>query len=119
MAKTTITQITDDLDGTKNAETVSFSLGNDQYTIDLGSRNRAKLQSALKPYIDAATKVSKRSARGSASSSGRRSRSSGRSGGNEGPDLSAVRQWASENGYEISSRGRISKTVMDAYLAAV
>jgi hypothetical protein len=119
MAKTTITQVTDDIDGTKNAEPVTFSLGNDEYTIDLGSRNRAKLQAALKPYISAATKVSKRSGRNGTSPRGRGPRSSNRSSSSNGTDLGAVRSWASENGYEVSTRGRISKAVMDAYLAAL
>jgi hypothetical protein len=111
MAKTIITQVTDDIDGTKNAETVAFSLGRDEYTIDLSSRNRAKLQAALKPYIEAGTKVSKRSgANGAPLRSGRSKASS--------PDSTAVRAWASESGMDVSSRGRISKAVMDAYLAA-
>jgi hypothetical protein len=46
-----IIQVTDDIDGSKNAEAVLFSLGGAQYTIDLSSKNRAKLEAALKPYI--------------------------------------------------------------------
>src|SRR4051794_2545896 len=117
MTKTTITQVTDDIDGTKNAEAVSFSLGKDQYTIDLSSRNHAKLETALKPYISAATRVSKRSRRNGTSASGKPSGSS--NGKSRGSDLSAIRSWASENGLQVSSRGRISKAVMDAYLEAV
>jgi hypothetical protein len=111
MAKTIITQITDDIDGTKNAETVAFSLGGDQYTIDLSSKNRAKLQAALKPYIEAGTKVSKRTNRNGASVRAVRTRSSS-------PDQAAVRAWAVDHGMEVSARGRLSKAVMDAYHAA-
>jgi hypothetical protein len=110
MAKTIITQVTDDIDGTKNAETVSFSVGNDQYTIDLSRKNRSKFEAALKPYIQAGTKLSKRSGREGASTGRGRSKSSG-------PDLAAVRAWAAKEGMEVATRGRISQTVMDAYHA--
>jgi hypothetical protein len=33
-------------------------------------------------------------------------------------DTKAVRQWASENGYNVSSRGRIPAEVVQAYEAA-
>ncbi|GMA89422.1 hypothetical protein GCM10025868_46720 [Angustibacter aerolatus] len=35
-----------------------------------------------------------------------------------GTDTAAIRQWAKENGHEVSERGRISAAVMDAYAAA-
>jgi hypothetical protein len=111
MATTIITQVTDDIDGTKNAETVAFSVGADEYTIDLSSRNQAKLQAALKPYIDAGTKVSKRSGRNGAPVRGVRARSSK-------PDHAAARAWAVEQGMEVSPRGRLPRAIMDAYHAA-
>ena len=112
MAKTIITQVTDDIDGSKNAETVSFSLGTDQYTIDLSGKNRAKLEAVLKPYIQAATKVPARSRRRGTSAS--RTRTSVSS---DGLDLVAVRAWAADNGFEISNRGRVPKAVLEAYAA--
>jgi hypothetical protein len=33
-------------------------------------------------------------------------------------DTAAVREWARENGHEVSERGRVSKKIIDAYLAA-
>ena len=39
MAKTVITQITDDLDGSTGAETISFAYRGTTYEIDLGRRN--------------------------------------------------------------------------------
>jgi hypothetical protein len=109
VAKTIITQVTDDIDGSKNAETVSFSLGGAQYTIDLSSKNRAKLEAALKPYIEAATKVPRRSRRGASTPRSRRSVAD--------LDVVAVRAWAVENGYQISNRGRVPKAVLEAYAA--
>ena len=65
MAKTTIIQITDDLDGSTDAQEVSFSFQGSDYTIDLAKKNLAAFEKALKPYIDRATRVSKGSSRAS------------------------------------------------------
>lgn len=107
MAKTTVTQITDDVDGSTDAEEVSFAYEGVQYSIDLSKKNKAALEKALTPYLAAATKVSRRS-------SGRRSTSNTASRG----DLSAVRAWASKQGIEVSARGRIAKSVIDQYDAS-
>lgn len=42
------------------------------------------------------------------------------SGGSTRPDrdLAAIREWAPQNGYKVSSRGRIPNDVMAAYEAA-
>lgn len=74
MAKTTITQITDDIDGSKEATEVAFSFNGVDYVIDLGKKNAVSMEKALRPYIDAATKVSGRT---SASSRRKSSRSDG------------------------------------------
>lgn len=47
----------------------------------------------------------------------RTSRSSGSS-GSDGPDPIAVREWATSQGIEVSSRGRISQKVLEQYAAA-
>jgi hypothetical protein len=48
MAKTTITRITDDIDGSGEAQTVTFGIEGRQHEIDLSSKNR-KVDKALKP----------------------------------------------------------------------
>ena len=113
MARQIIENITDDIDGSADAQAVEFSYGGTDYTLDLGKKNRAALEKALKPYIQASTKVSKRVSRGTARGKTRRRRS-----GSSGPDLAAVRAWAAENGYQVSSRGRISGAVLEAYQTA-
>jgi hypothetical protein len=102
--------VIDDIDGSKDAEEVRFAYDGTEYTIDLGKKNRAAFERALKPYVEAGTKVSKRAQR----PAGRR-RSTAAS---TGLDLSAVRSWAVENGYTISSRGRVPRTVIEAYQGA-
>ena len=111
MAQTIIT--TDDLDGSPDAETISFSYAGTDYTIDLAKKNRTAFEKALKPYLDAATGVSSRRSSRS-SSSGSRSSARRRS----SVDTAAVRAWAQENGMEVSERGRISRGVLEAYHAA-
>jgi len=108
MAKTTIIEITDDLDGSKNAEEVSFSFRGTDYTVDLGKKNLAALEKALKPYIEAASKVSRGPARK------RRSTITADSGRN----LTSIREWAKDSGIAVSERGRIPKAVREQYDAA-
>jgi hypothetical protein len=108
MAKTVV--MTDDVDGSANASTVSFAFDGATYEIDLSKKNRTVLEKALKPWIAAARKTSGRGRRGSAT----RVRRSGA----KSSDLGAVRAWAASNGYQVADRGRISQEVMDAYSAA-
>lgn len=110
MAKQTTVTITDDLDGSTNAKEVSFSLNGRSWVIDLSAKNRAALERALKPYIAKATEQGRRSSRGKAVRSSSRAKSH--------PNLAAVREWAKNNGHQVSDRGRISAVVLKAYDAA-
>ena len=113
MAKTVITQITDDLDGSNGAETISFGYRGTTYEIDLGRKNANAFDKMMKPYLDAARKVA-------AERSGRRASSNGRRGSRSRPanELASIREWARTQGYSVSDRGRISANIMDAYNAA-
>jgi hypothetical protein len=105
MAKTTITHITDDLDGSKGAETYSFAWQGTEYTIDLSTKNFKALDKLLGPYIEAGQRVPRRS------SSNHRPTSSQR-------NISAIREWARVQGLEVSERGRIPKAIVEQYEAA-
>jgi len=63
MAERTIVTVTDDLDGSDGAESVTFSFKETVWSIDLGSRNQQRLLKALEPYITAGTLVSRPPAR--------------------------------------------------------
>lgn len=110
MAKQTTVTITDDLDGSANAKEVSFSLDGRTWVIDLSAKNRAALEKALKPYIAKATEQGRRSRTAKATRSSSRSKSR--------TDLAAVREWAKNNGHQVSDRGRISANVLRAYDAS-
>jgi hypothetical protein len=106
MAKNVSVVITDDIDGSGGAKTVSFGFEGVTYEIDLADANREKLESALAPFVAA----------------GRRIRNGGRRGAGRpaspSVDRAAVRAWAREAGLNVSERGRISAEVMSQYEAS-
>lgn len=107
MARKTVVTHIDDLDGTSADQTVTFTLDQVEYEIDLSSANATALREALSVYIGAARRVggaSRPRTRGSAQT--------------DKEQLSAMRRWARENGFEVSDRGRIGKAVREAYDAA-
>ena len=95
--------MTDDLDGSDDAETISFGFGGVVYEIDLGQKNRAKLEKALAPFIEA----------GRVPRGGRR-RAADRSSG-ASVDRGAIRAWAKSVGIKVPERGRISADIMRQY----
>ena len=52
MAQTVIVQLTDDFDGGKADETVSFALNGNTYEIDLSAENAERLRDAFAPFIE-------------------------------------------------------------------
>ena len=70
MAKTTVVTITDDIDGSEGAETVSFSFDGQNYEIDLGRKNHDKFRKGLQPFIDSGRRVGRQGS----TRSGRRGR---------------------------------------------
>ena len=55
MAKQTITQLIDDIDGSEAEETITFAIDGANYEIDLNAKNAAKLRDALATFIGHAT----------------------------------------------------------------
>jgi hypothetical protein len=100
--------LTDDLDGGDADESVQFALDGVSYEIDLSEANADALREALAPYLEAGRRVGGRASRRSAAA-----RPAG-----ERTDLSDLRAWARENGYQVSDRGRVSGEVRAAYEAA-
>ena len=113
MGKKEVVTITDDIDGRAGAENVTFAYAGRSYEIDLGEKNKAKLEKALEPFIGAARKAggNRVAARKASGRSASRPTSSGL-------DLNAVRRWATEQGIEVAKRGRLAKNVVDAFLKA-
>jgi hypothetical protein len=75
------------------------------YEIDLTAANAKKLRDELASWVGHARR-----------SGGRKSSRRGTTpGGVRRGDLSAVREWARNNGHKVSDRGRISAGVLAAY----
>ena len=118
MARKVQVILSDDLDEDVPAdETVSFSLDGTNYEIDLSEKNAEELRNAFSRYVQAARKVGRGSGR---ASGGGRSRATGGGGGGrmDREQAGAIRDWARKNGHNVSDRGRIPASVVDAYEAA-
>lgn len=103
MAQRTLTILSDDLDGKegKDIATLTFAFDGSTYEIDLSKKNRAALEKALSPYIDAARKVSSAPRRSTRKSSPRVS--------------SEDREWLRSNGFpDVKDRGRLPREATEA-----
>jgi hypothetical protein len=112
MVQKTLVQFVDDLDGSAitdgEGRTVQFALDGVSYEIDLSRKHADELSAVLDPYVTAGRKTG-----------GRKNSGRGRSATKTDPaELQAIRDWANKNGHTVSSRGRISAAVRDAYSAA-
>jgi Lsr2 len=105
MASKTVLIMTDDTDGSQADQTVRFSIDGTQYEIDLSGANAGKLRDALQPYVDAGRKTGGRRA-------GRR-----RTATTDKDETKAIRDWARQQGMEVSDRGRVPAQILDAYRA--
>lgn len=111
MARKVITLLTDDLDGSEADRTIEFGIDGVTYTIDLSEKNVGKLRNALDVYIAAGSRV------GRGSVEGRRPvrRGGGSPTRTDRDQNKAIREWAVKNGYDVSERGRIPASVVEAY----
>ncbi len=102
MARRLVKTITDDIDGSDQAETIEFSFKHLEYSIDLGQKNQAKLLKALQPFMEAGRKTSK--GRGGATTTEAKR-----------TDLDEARVWLGAQGHTVSDRGRISKALLEQF----
>jgi Lsr2 len=111
MAKSVVTQYSDDLDGSKAQGTVQFSYAGAAYEIDLSAKNAKAFEKALTPYLTAARKVRTPATR-TTRRTGRTSTAPSKN------NLAEVRAWAQSNGYTVANRGRIPAAVLEAFNSA-
>ena len=81
------------------------------YEIDLNDENATKLRETLAPWIA-------ESRRSGGRRQTRRRASGGGSSSPKSDDLAQMREWGRDNGFKVSSRGRVSQELQDAYAAA-
>lgn len=140
MATRTIEMLIDDLDGETATQTVPFALDGVSYEIDLTDEHAEELRAALAKFVDAARRVGGRRKYGqartdaaalngstrktvTATADGKAERKAGKAKGKASAKRvrmdaergRAIRAWAEENGYDVSSRGRIPASVQEAY----
>ena len=115
MAQQATVRFVDDIDGSEAVGTVSFSLNNRSYEIDLSDENTDKLHDALAPFVEHARQIA---GRGSGRGHGQRQLATEKPARSSREDTQAIRVWAREHGHEVSDRGRIPKAVIEAYQTA-
>ncbi|BAH56049.1 histone-like nucleoid-structuring protein Lsr2 [Rhodococcus opacus] len=107
MARKVVVELVDDIDGTvfgEDGESITFSVNGVDYEIDLKDKHASKFHKQIGFFIEHATRVgdrTRRSDRPVAPDAPVRRRGNGKE----------IRAWATEQGYEISSRGRIPAEV--------
>ena len=110
MARKVVVELVDDIDGTvfgEDGESITFSVNGVDYEIDLKGKHASKFHKQIGFFIEHATRV------------GGRKRRSDRPVAPDAPPRRGngkeIRAWAAEQGYEISSRGRIPAEIEQAY----
>ena len=111
MATITRTYQVDDLDGSEDdVSTVQLALDGTSYEIDLSAVNADRLREKLERFIA----VGKQAAPQKSRPAKRRAKPAVAS----RDQTQAIRDWAQQNGYAVSGRGRISRAVQEAFDAA-
>ena len=111
VARKVVVELVDDIDGTvfgEDGESITFSVNGVDYEIDLKDKHASKFHKQIGFFIEHATRVGgrkRRSDRPVVADAPVRRRGNGKE----------IRAWAAEQGYEISSRGRIPAEVEQAF----
>src|SRR3954449_5185703 len=120
MAQRTVVQLVDDIDGTQimdnQGETVTFGLDGATYEIDLTDQNAKQLREAVQIYIANARRIG--GGRGRPVTASGRTNGSSASGKRDPEQTRAIKEWARTNGHKVAARGRIPRSVLEAYEAA-
>ena len=110
--------LVDDLDGSQASGTVTFGLDGRTYEIDLSEANAAKLRDTFATYSAAARHIGGRARRPAAQGTALTGTA------NDGKvtiaaadraRTAAIREWARQAGLDVSTRGRIPNSIIEAY----
>ncbi len=110
MAQKVTVQLLDDVDGSEAESTVEFSLDGVNYAIDLSHENAAELRESLATYTANARRTGGRKRRGGKARTGKAAPNTADRERNQ-----AIREWAREQGMQVSDRGRIPAEIVEAY----
>jgi hypothetical protein len=113
--------LVDDIDGSviddDSGETIEFAVNGVEYVIDLKAKNATEFHRKLDYYIEHATRVGGRRRKPSPAGATTTAKT-GTPATRDPAQTRAIRQWAADEGYEISDRGRIPADIEAAYNAA-
>ena len=112
MAQQVVVEMVDDIDGGIAAQTVPFSLDGVSYEIDLSDDNAAALRDELARYVAVARRTGGRRIRLAVGQSTTDTTSTART---DRERSQRIRAWATDHGYAVSDRGRISADVIAAF----
>jgi len=108
-----IVQLVDDIDArSEAAETVTFGLDGVVYEIDLTEAHAADLRDELDAYVAAARRISGPARRRHVPAAVQAAAPT------VDYEPAVVRQWAQEQGIEVSPRGRVSNDLIEQYREA-
>ena len=113
MATVTRTYLVDDIDNsTDDVETVRFNAEGTNYEIDLSAANAERLRAKLARFVDAAHPV-----KSTAAVASKRRGAAKASVASTKQQTQDIREWATQAGLAVSSRGRISAAIVEQYNA--
>ncbi|MEU4672694.1 Lsr2 family protein [Amycolatopsis sp. NPDC023774] len=117
MAKKITIEISDDTDGSPADQTIPFGLDGVSYEVDLSHANAGVLRATVQPYVTVARRTGGRRVKLAVGQSTDDT--------SKAPQPVAdhstthdIRSWAQNNGHEVADRGRIARSVVDAYHAS-
>jgi hypothetical protein len=112
MAQKVVVELVDDLDGTVSdgIGTVTFGLDGAEYEIDLTEDNAERLRDTLADFVAAGRRTGGRVKRSAAPVKSAAARPTV-----DREQTRAIRDWARQNGFDLSDRGRIAANVIEAF----
>lgn len=112
----------DDLDGTSEAaETVLYLCDGQYLEVDLSEQNAAKFRAVLAPFVKVSRRVPAKEAARKVQAYGPATNGVTAPAASTDPDdfnPAIVRAWAIENGHEVSEKGRVPGSVVEAWRQA-
>ncbi|MGW1680158.1 histone-like nucleoid-structuring protein Lsr2 [Saccharopolyspora sp. NPDC002376] len=110
MAQKVTVQLVDDVDGTQAETTIEFTLDGVSYEIDLSADNAAKLRDSMESFVANARKTGGR--KRTATKPGKASSTPSTA---DRERNQAIREWARNQGMQVSDRGRIPAEIVEAF----
>src|SRR5699024_7153282 len=101
MARETIINLIDDIDGSKADVTIKYSFEGSNYEIDLTDDHAEDFREHMQEWLDRSRRVGL-------------ARNTARTGG-ASSETAKIREWAREQGIDVPTRGRLCEEIMKAY----